>query len=123
MLRLTLVNGVGKGEATAIISGAAVFTHVQELQGFLEQSLAGCDHLTIDVNRVGALDATFRALICSLHRHSLLVQKQITLQGVISRREDPIDYSGCHWKETDGCCRLWDSMMPGASAAEPGKSR
>jgi ABC-type transporter Mla MlaB component len=126
MFRLSVVRGTAKGQATARIYGEAVFTHAQEIQSALCEALAGCDHLTIDLGEVAVLDATFRALLCSLHRHSGLLHKKITLQGALPRRDDPLRYpgiNGCLFKETPECCRLWDSVAsgPGLAGGKPGR--
>ena len=120
MFRLSVVRGNARGQVTARISGEAVFTHAQEIQSALGEALAGCDHLTIDLGEVAVLDATFRALLCSLHRHSGLLHKKITLQGAPARRDDPLRHpgiKGCLFKETHECCRLWDSIVPGPGRA------
>jgi ABC-type transporter Mla MlaB component len=106
-------NGIGKGETTIMISGAAVFTHAQEMQNALGDALDACDHLTIDVGRVEAMDLTFRALLCSLHRRSELVNKKISMQGALPRREGyPVRHrvKGCLFKATGECCQLWESI-------------
>ena len=126
MIRLSVVRGIAEGQATARIAGEAVFTHAQQIQSALCEALAGCDHLTVDVGEVAVLDATFRALLCSLHRHSGLLHKKITLQGAPPGREDPLRYpgiNGCLFRETHECCRLWDSIAsgPGEAGCKPSR--
>jgi len=121
MYRLTVENRVGQEKATAVISGEAVFIHAEELQSALCETLDSCQHLTIELSRIVVLDATFRALICSLHRYSELVHKDITLQGALARQEDPLGDTGirgCLLKETNQCCRLWGSIFQGLGTPE-----
>jgi len=114
MFRLSVRSGRGSGEATVVIAGDAVFTHAGELQSALGEVLADCEHLTIDVGKVGLLDLTFHVLLCSLHRQSELAHKRITLQGADCRREVPPCFSRhrrCLVKGGNGVCHLWG---PGA---------
>lgn len=116
MFRHLLVHGVGKGEATVVISGAAVFTDALEMQHALGEALDACEHLTIDVGDIEAFDATFRVLLCSLHRRSELVNKRISITGVLLRREDGqagnARVEGCLFKDESGVCTLWDRPAP-----------
>ena len=122
MFKHAVVNGTGKGKAVIMISGDAVFTHAQEMQKALGEALDACDHLTIDIGRVEVVDVTFRALLCSLHRRSELVNKKIVMQGALPRREgDPVRYTrvkGCLFKEASELCQLWESIIrvPGSGA-------
>lgn len=76
------------------------------------------------ISRVGVIDDTFRALLCSLHRRSELVNKKITLQGALPRLEvDPARYTrveGCLFKEASELCQLWESIIwvPGAAGRQ-----
>jgi len=59
------VDRVGEEEATDRRCG---ITDATELQAALGEFLASCRRLTVDVGKLEVLDATFRVLICSLHR-------------------------------------------------------
>jgi len=126
MFRLTVVHSDGQEAATAVISGEAVFVHAQEMQSALGDALASCQHLTIELGKVAGFDATFRALVCSLHRQSELVHKKITLQGHLAWREDPLGSAGikgCLLEQRYECCRLWETILTGAESAAGPPSR
>jgi len=110
-----LVDEIGAGEATVVILGDAVFTHAQEMQAALSQALDACEHLTIDVGSVDALDLNFRVLLCSLHRRSELVNKKISMRGALPGLEDDRTrydrVKGCLFKKPNERCMLWESMI------------
>ena len=118
MFKHALVHGTGKKQATVMIFGDAVFTHAEEMRSALGDALEACEHLTIDVGKVRVIDLTFRALLCSLHRRSELVNKTITMQGALPRRKnDQVRYArikGCLFKNDNERCQLWESIIPGA---------
>jgi hypothetical protein len=113
-----VVSGFGNGEATVLISGDAVFTHAGEMQAALGEALDACQHLTIDVGCVDALDGTFRVLLCALHRRSELGNKSISMQGVLPGWDD--DQSryatkGCLFRGANERCPLWESLVRGGA--------
>ena len=113
MFKHVVVSGIDKGEATVVISGNAVFTHAQEVQDALSEALRACDHLTIDVGAAGELDLTFRVLLCSLHRRSVLINKRISVRvapapGRDNRQRRYTRVEGCLFKDASEHCSLWD---------------
>lgn len=102
----------GKCEATVFVSGAAVFTHATELQESLNDALDACGHLVVDISAAGPIDLTLRALLCSLHRRSELMNKTMSVRVADAEGngcgERYARVEGCLFKDADGYCSLWD---------------
>lgn len=112
MFSYTVVSGCGEGEVTLLISGNAVFTHTEEMNEALSDALDSCEHLTVDVGSANELDLTFRVLLCSLHRRSLLMNKRISVRfshmpGGEERRGGFARVEGCLYKDATAFCSLW----------------
>uniref|UniRef100_C6E308 STAS domain-containing protein n=1 Tax=Geobacter sp. (strain M21) TaxID=443144 RepID=C6E308_GEOSM len=111
MFRYALVRGKGDGEMTVVISGHALFTQAGDIERALRGALNACHHLTVDVGSARELDLTFRVLLCSLHRRSVLQNKTVTVRDTRATprevREDIERVEGCLFKDGSDLCTLW----------------
>lgn len=119
MLKVILVPGETRLQMTARLAGAALCTEVSALQAALRGALAQCEELTLDLTGVERLDASFPALVCALHRQSLLSHKRITLRGTPLRCGEALPFAGvadCRFKKQHQPCPLWDPVSRGAGS-------
>ena len=115
------------GITTVWIAGDAVFTCTEELRTSLFGALDGCRHLVIDISLVADLDATFRVVVCSLHRRAYLSRRRVSLKGTLggsAREPAPHRVAGCPFHDSGAGCLLWESpprqrcqpLWPGSAA-------
>lgn len=66
---------------TLTVSGELTVQNASALQGMFIRSLESSSNLTIDLKEVTDLDLSFLQLLCSVHRTSTSLKKNLTLSG------------------------------------------
>jgi anti-anti-sigma regulatory factor len=114
-------------QKTLHIEGKADLDERLKLHAALLDALFDCDRLTLNLENVTYIDASFVFLVCSIHQAAQLVGKQLVLEGVDTeaflRDCEQIEWvknGECEFSLTDQCS-LWGCDRHLAHRA-PGKS-
>ncbi len=70
-------------KCTLLIGGEATFDNEEEMHRTFSETLRGCDHLIVDIDKIEQADLSFVMLICSTHRTAELLKKRLTVKGVM----------------------------------------
>lgn len=100
---------------TLTISGELTVQNASALQGIFIRSLESSSNLTINLKDVTDLDLSFLQLLCSVHRTSTDLQKNLTLSGPcpeifrdVVRSAGFLRRTGCAYDCNKNC--LWAEM-------------
>jgi len=117
------------GDAGALIlSGEMTVRQVSELRTVLAQSLASVNRLALRLEDVGDMDLSFLQLLCSAHKTSALLMKELTLVAPAPsftravREAGYVSHSRCTQGIAEGC--FWSAQEgdPGGSSDSNGVS-
>ena len=85
MLIYSIENMLKSGKKTIYINGNVDSSHWEQLRTVFFDALSKCEHLVINIERIGEYDDSFTLLICSTRKSAQHLGKQLTIQG---RAED-----------------------------------
>lgn len=104
---------------TLTIGGEMTVQNASALQGIFIRSLESSSNLTINLKDVIDLDLSFLQMLCSLHRTSTDLKKNLTLAGPcpevfrdIVKSAGFLRRTGCGFDRNKNC--LWAEMDKGA---------
>lgn len=104
---------------TLTISGELTVQNAAALQGMFIRSLESSSNLTVNLKDVTALDLSFLQLLCSLHRTSTDLKKNLTLSGPcpevfrdVVKSAGFLRRTGCAFDCNKNC--IWAEMNKGA---------
>jgi ABC-type transporter Mla MlaB component len=104
------------------LSGEITVRHVSELRPVLVRSLASVNRLALRLEDVGEVDLSFLQLLCSAHKTSSLLMKELTLVAPAPsftravREAGYVSHSRCTQGKAEGCFWTSEEMAPCGSS-------